>query len=97
MVLHEGDTGDGVKDLKTNEMEIIDLLPDNAMAIHQAAVILMDSFKEYSDAWPDIESAKREVWLSFTEGRRTSWLNGNLHERRPTNNGESIIRRILKT
>ncbi len=51
-------------------MEIIDLLPENAMAIHQTAVILVDSFKEHwPDAWPDIESAKREVWLSFAEGR----------------------------
>ena len=61
---------DEINNLRPQKMKIIDLLPDNAMAIHQAAVILVDSFKEQSpDAWPDIESAKREVWLSFTEGR----------------------------
>lgn len=49
-------------------MQIIDLRPDNEMAIQQTAALLVDSFKHWC-AWSDIDSALQEVGESFTADR----------------------------
>ncbi|UCH43426.1 MAG: GNAT family N-acetyltransferase [Dehalococcoidales bacterium] len=51
-------------------MQIIDLLPDNKKAIHQAAALLVRGFREHwPDAWPDMKAAMNEVQESFNAGR----------------------------
>ncbi|UCH42823.1 MAG: hypothetical protein JSW16_08470, partial [Dehalococcoidales bacterium] len=51
-------------------MQIIDLLPDNKKAIHQAAALLVRGFWEHwPDAWPDMKAAMNEVQESFNTGR----------------------------
>ena len=51
-------------------MRIIDLHPGYDEMIHQAAVLLMESFREeWPEAWSDLESATREVGESLAEGR----------------------------
>lgn len=51
-------------------MRIIDLHPGYEEMIHQAAVLLMESFREeWPEAWSDLESATREVRESLAEGR----------------------------
>ena len=51
-------------------MQIIDLTRDNTEAIEQVAVILMEGFQEHwSDAWPDMDSAREEVLESFGADR----------------------------
>ena len=43
-------------------MNIITLLPDNELLIHQAAQLLMDAFREHwPDAWPTLDEATKEV------------------------------------
>lgn len=49
-------------------MQIINLLPDNEIAIQQTAALLVDSFKHWC-AWSDIDSALQEVGESFTADR----------------------------
>ncbi len=46
-------------------MQIIDLCPDDTKIIQQVAVLLVDSFKHWSDAWTNIDSALKEVQESF--------------------------------
>lgn len=51
-------------------MEIIDLRPEDAGTIRQAAALLVEGFRELSpEAWPDLESAVAEVRASFGSGR----------------------------
>lgn len=51
-------------------MRIVDFTPDNEPAIQQAAALLVEGFKEdWPDAWPTLESARREVQASFADGR----------------------------
>jgi len=51
-------------------MQIISLNPGNKKAIHQAAALLIECFKEHApDAWPDMESALEEVKESFGTNR----------------------------
>ena len=47
-------------------MQIIDLRPDNEMAIQQTAALLVDSFRHWC-AWTDIDSALQEVGESFKQ------------------------------
>jgi aminoglycoside 6'-N-acetyltransferase I len=51
-------------------MKIIDLFPNHYTAIEQIAHLLVESFREHwSEAWPDLESAKAEIQESFKENR----------------------------
>ena len=51
-------------------MQIIDLLPDNKKAIHQAAGLLVRGFREHwPDAWPDMDAAMNEVQESLSADR----------------------------
>jgi len=51
-------------------VRIIDLLPDDAEAIRQAAALLVEAFKEHwPNAWPDMASALDEVREAFGAGR----------------------------
>ena len=49
-------------------MQIIDLRPDNEIAIQQTATLLIDSFRHWC-TWSDIDSALQEVGESFTADR----------------------------
>ena len=43
-------------------MNIITLIPDNELIIHQTAQLLMDAFREHwPDAWPTLDEATKEV------------------------------------
>ncbi|MGH2592487.1 MAG: GNAT family N-acetyltransferase [Anaerolineae bacterium] len=51
-------------------MRIIDLRPDDDAAIRQVATLLVEGFQEHwPDAWPDMDSALKEVHESFEAGR----------------------------
>ena len=51
-------------------MNIIDFLPENEAAVHQAATLLVEVFREHHpNAWPDMDSALKEVQESFAENR----------------------------
>ena len=51
-------------------MRIVDLRPDDTDAIHQAAALLVEVFKEHwPNAWSDMASALDEVRESFGSGR----------------------------
>ena len=51
-------------------MKINDLPPDNIGTIHQVAKLLVDGFRtHWPDAWPDLDSALKEVQESFGEDR----------------------------
>ena len=51
-------------------MHIIDLLPQEKNLIEQTARLLHEAFREHwPRAWPDLESAQREVEESFGEDR----------------------------
>ena len=51
-------------------MRIIDLLPDAAGPVRQAAALLVEGFKEHwPNAWPDIDAALKEVRESFGADR----------------------------
>lgn len=51
-------------------MRIIDLNPDSEDVIQQAAVLLVNGFKEHwPNAWPDIVTALEEVKKSFGDDR----------------------------
>lgn len=51
-------------------MRVIDLNPEDATAIHQAAVILNSAFREHwPDAWATLEEALAEVREMLTPGR----------------------------
>ena len=51
-------------------MRIIDLHPGYEQIIEQAAVILVEAFKErWPDAWPDLDSALSEVHESLCDDR----------------------------
>ncbi len=51
-------------------MRIIDLCSDDEETIRQAAVLLVESFKEHwPDAWPDMDAALKEVRESLGEDR----------------------------
>lgn len=51
-------------------MKIIDLLPDNKIAIEQTATILVEAFKEHwASAWQNPEEARAEIEESFAEHR----------------------------
>jgi aminoglycoside 6'-N-acetyltransferase I len=52
------------------KMRIIDLCPDDKETIRQAAVLLIESFKEHwPDAWPNMDAASKEVRESLGENR----------------------------
>ena len=51
-------------------MQIVDLLPDDEHTIQQAAVLLVEGFKEHwPDAWPDMEAALQEVHGAVEAGK----------------------------
>jgi aminoglycoside 6'-N-acetyltransferase I len=51
-------------------MRIVDLDAGNEEAVRQAAVLLVEGFKEHwPDAWPDVDAALEEVRETFGEGR----------------------------
>ena len=51
-------------------MNIIDFLPENETAVHQAATLLVEVFREHHpNSWPDMDSALKEVHESFAENR----------------------------
>jgi aminoglycoside 6'-N-acetyltransferase I len=51
-------------------MRIIDLPPDDDHSVQQVATLLVESFKEHwPHAWPDLDSALKEVRESFVTGR----------------------------
>lgn len=51
-------------------MQIIDLCPEDEKLIQQVATLLVESFKEHwPDAWPDMDSALKEVQESFGSDR----------------------------
>jgi len=51
-------------------MRIVDLRPDDASAIRQIAMLLVEGFAlNWPEAWPDLESAVEEVRESFEAGR----------------------------
>jgi aminoglycoside 6'-N-acetyltransferase I len=55
-------------------MKITDLSPDNKEIIQQVAQVLVEGFKtHWPNAWPDLESALREVQESFGADR-ISWV-----------------------
>jgi aminoglycoside 6'-N-acetyltransferase I len=52
------------------DIQIIDLHSDDEEAISHVADLLVKSFREHSpNAWPDIDTASREVMQSFGAGR----------------------------
>ena len=51
-------------------MRIVDLEPGDEETVRQAAILLVEGFKEnWPDAWPDVDAALEEVRESFGEGR----------------------------
>jgi len=51
-------------------MQIVDLRPDDEAVIHQAALLLVDVFREHApDAWPDLEAGLAEVRESLQPER----------------------------
>ena len=51
-------------------MRIVDLEPGDEETVRQAAILLVEGFKEnWPDAWPDADAALREVRESLGEGR----------------------------
>jgi aminoglycoside 6'-N-acetyltransferase I len=48
---------------------IVDLKPDAGELIEQAARLLLDAFRDRTEDWPDIESAREEVFESFASDR----------------------------
>ena len=51
-------------------MRIVDLEPGDEETIRQAAILLVEGFKEnWPDAWPEVDAALEEVRESFGEGR----------------------------
>lgn len=51
-------------------LQIIDLTPDNTLAIQQTAQVLFEAFREHwPHAWPTLEDAVEEVRESFAEDR----------------------------
>jgi len=53
-----------------SDMRIISLHPDDRATIRQAAVLLVESFREHwPDAWPDMDGALKEVQESLGVGR----------------------------
>ena len=54
------------------DIDIIDLSPDDPNAIHQAAKLLVEGFREHwPQAWPDLDAALIEVHESFGPERIT--------------------------
>jgi aminoglycoside 6'-N-acetyltransferase I len=55
---------------ETLRFSIVDLDPTNEETLRQAAVLLVEGFKDHwPDAWPDVDAALEEVRESFGEGR----------------------------
>jgi aminoglycoside 6'-N-acetyltransferase I len=51
-------------------MRIVDLEPGDEETVRQAAILLVEGFKEnWPDAWPDVDAALEEVGESFGENR----------------------------
>ena len=51
-------------------MRIVDLEPGDEETVRQAAILLVEGFKDnWPDAWPDVDAALEEVRESFGEGR----------------------------
>ena len=51
-------------------MQIVDLLPDDEHTIQQAAVLLVEAFKEHwPDAWPELGAALQEVRGAVEAGK----------------------------
>jgi aminoglycoside 6'-N-acetyltransferase I len=48
---------------------IVELTRDSGERIEQAAALLHEGFRQRSRAWPDIDSARREVFQSLDEGK----------------------------
>jgi aminoglycoside 6'-N-acetyltransferase I len=60
----------GLVSEKTLRFSIVDLDPGDEEIIRQAAVLLVEGFKDHwPDAWPDMDAALQEVRESFGEGR----------------------------
>jgi aminoglycoside 6'-N-acetyltransferase I len=55
---------------KTLRFSIVDLDPGDKEIVRQAAVLLVEGFKDHwPDAWPDMDAALEEIPESFGEGR----------------------------
>jgi len=52
-----------------NAFRIVDLTPDRAEWLDQAAALLFAAFRGRSPAWPDIEAARREALESLDQGK----------------------------
>ena len=60
----------GLVSEKTLRFSIVDLDPGDKEIVRQAAVLLVEGFKDHwPDAWPDMDAALQEVRESFGEGR----------------------------
>ena len=56
--------------MKAPRFSIADLAPGDEGIVRQAAVLLVEGFKEHwPDAWPDVDAALEEVRESLGEGR----------------------------
>ncbi len=56
--------------MKTPRFSIADLDPGHERIVRQAAILLVEGFKDHwPDAWPDMEAALEEVHESLGEGR----------------------------
>jgi len=54
----------------SSETRIVDLEPGDEETVRQAAILLVEGFKEnWPDAWPDVDAALEEVRECFGEGR----------------------------
>jgi aminoglycoside 6'-N-acetyltransferase I len=49
--------------------DIVDLLTSDSRLIEHVALLLLDAFRDRSAAWPDIDSARREVLESLEPGK----------------------------
>jgi len=49
--------------------DIVDLPADRSDLLEQTARLLYESFRDLTPAWPDMESARREVSLSLEDGK----------------------------
>src|SRR5690606_33286893 len=48
-------------DAERPQFSIVDLSPSDPQRIEQAARLLLDAFRDRAAAWPDFDSARREV------------------------------------
>ncbi len=55
--------------MRSDKVRIVDLCPDEVKRVNEAAILLMDAFREHSpDYCPDLETALEEVRELFDPG-----------------------------